>query len=186
MSINTVKKPNKTYSFNDSTIFLLSMLGSEKEYVDKHINTLVNVYYHSEEDLDYSNSYKNRIYIVFNINEELMKDIENISKNKYYITYSILDSLIIFTFKVRDIYINDYLLFKKGKFSKFSEGYKIKLLNSYPNKKDYIRKIIYPSQQDKNQLLIELDTKIKIDETRSIPDTNKEIFKISSFYTIKI
>jgi len=57
---------------NKSVIYLLPMLGDNADKIIKTVsndsNGFVNTYYHSEEDFGYTDSLKNRIYLVFDKN----------------------------------------------------------------------------------------------------------------------
>ena len=68
--------------YNKSTVFLLPMLPECRSFLDtNNMKLLVNVYFHTENDLNYNKSYKDRIYIVFENNKEFSSD-ENINKIK--------------------------------------------------------------------------------------------------------
>lgn len=175
--------------YNKSTIFLLPMLSECKSFLNtSNMKLLVNVYYHNEEDLTYSNNYKDRIYCVFKNTEEFISK-ENLSKIEHsinYITTSILEDYVVITFKIPYVYLNDYLLFKKGNYSKISDIYKKKLLEYYPYHDDYLKNILYPTDTSRKQLSLFLDSKESITEVYSRPNTEDEIFKISKFYKLKI
>ncbi len=173
-------------SFNRSFVFLQPMLDFNKTFVSKNMTNLVNVYYHCEEDIDYDNNYKDRIYCVFKKSDFDHKAAANIYNTSQFLGTIEKDDYLIFIFKVPDIFLQDYLLFKKGMFSKMSSHYKAKILLEYPSDVDYLKAILYPTDKDKQQLSLFLGTKEQIKEVYSIPEPSEEIFKMSNFYKIII
>lgn len=177
---------NKDVLFNKSTIMLLPLFESVRDFIDANMSRLINVYYNSEEDVDYHNDYKNRIYFVYN------KEIENVdssynklTNHKLFLNRKVIDKYVIYSFKIPDVFINDFILFKKGLFSKLSDLYKKIMINYYSCEKEFITKILYPTDTDRQQLSLYLGTNEKINELYSIPDSNEETFSISNFYKLK-
>ncbi len=175
--------------YNKSTIFLLPMLAECKGFLNtENRKLLVNIYYHTEEDLNYNKSFKNRIYCVFKNTPEFNSDsnLNKLKQSSNYIGINRIDNYVIIIFKVPYTYLGDYLLFKKGKYSKISDKYKKILLDYYPSFKDYLKNILYPSDIDKKQLSLFLGTKENITEVYSTPNPTDEIFRLSSFWNIKM
>ena len=175
---------NKDILFNKSTIMLLPLFESVRDFIDNNMSKLVNVYYNSEEDVDYHNDYKNRIYFVY---KEVIDTVNDsfLTEHKLFLKKERIDCYITYSFKIPDVFINDFILFKKGRFSKLSDLYKKILVNYYKSEKEFITKILYPSDNDKHQLSLFLNTNEKINELYSVPDSTEETFNISNFYKLK-
>lgn len=172
-------------SYNKSTIFLYPLLNVNKSFISKNMMSLVNIYYHCEEDLEYDNNYKDRIYCVFKKEGFDPVKAANIYNTEQFIGLIERDEYLIFVFKVPEEHIQDYELFKKGMFSKFSPSYKAKIIVEYPLDIEYLKSILYPSDKDIEQLSLFLNTKESIKEVYSAPNSDDEIFKLSNFYKIK-
>lgn len=172
---------------NKSLVYLLPMISTQPEIIIKNLVTnntaFINTYFHSETDLDYDNNYKNRIYLVFDKSKIKQEFANLLGESHNYIRADFNNELLIFTFKIPDIYLNDFLLFKEGKYSKFSTEYKHLLLQSWPNTKN-LRDVLYPRKENIEQLKIILRTREKITETLSKPDQIKETFKMSNYFKI--
>lgn len=175
-----------TGSFNRSFVFLAPMLEFNKEFINKNMDNLINIYYHCEEDIDYDNKYKDRIYCVFKKDSFDHTKAINIYNTTQFIGTIERDQYLIFIFKVPEIYSNDYSLFKKGMFSNMSKLFKAKLITEYPLDIEYLRAILDPSDKDLKQLSLYLGVNEQIKEVFSVPETSDEIFKLSNFYKIII
>lgn len=173
---------------NKSLVYLLPMLYPNPEIVINKIvsnsTSFINSYYHNETDIDYNDNYKNRIYIVFDKSNLKQDFVDLLSKCTNYIKAEFNNDLIIFSFKIPDIYLNDFLLFKEGKYSKFSNAYKCLILHCWPNVTN-LRDTLYPRKENLEQLKIILKTKENITETLSKPDQIKETFKMSDYFKIE-
>lgn len=170
--------------FNRSTIFLLPMLDFNKNFIFENYNQLVNIYYHCEEDIDYNNEYKDRLYTVFKKGDIDYTKAANLYNTPQFIGTIEKGDYFIFIFKIPDIFLEDYLLFKKGMFSKMSKVYKAKLFIEYPGDVDYLKAILYPTEKDIAQLSLFLNSREKLTEVYSKPETSEETFKLSNFYKI--
>lgn len=172
---------------NKSLVYLVPMISSEPEKIIRNLvinsDAFINTYYHSETDIDYNDNYKNRIYLVFDKLKIKQEFVEILSKSHNYIRAEFNNDLIIFIFKIPDIYLNDFLLFKEGKYSKISKEYKCLILHCWPNTIT-IRDVLYPKKEGLDQLKIILKTREKITETLSKPDQIKETFKMSNYFKI--
>lgn len=176
-----------TGSINKSTIFLLPLLDFNRDFINKNMQSLVNIYYHCEEDIDYNNNYKDRVYCVFKKENFDHKKAVNMYNTPQFIGSIEKDKYLIFIFKVPEIFLQDYLLFKKGMFSKMSNFYKARVIAEYvPPDVEYLKAILYPTDDDKHQLSLFLGAKEKIKEVYSVPETSEEIFKLSNFFKIII
>lgn len=173
-------------SFNKSYVFLLPMLDFSTKFIDDNIKNLINIYYHCEEDVGYDNNYKDRIYCVFKKDKIDPTKAAALYNTQQFIGTIEKDNYLIFIFKVPEIYLQDYLLFKKGMFSKMSAQYKAQVITMYPSDVEYLRGILDPSDKDKQQLSIFLGVRDQIKEVYSVPEPSEEIFKMSNFYKLII
>lgn len=173
-------------SFNRSFIFLAPMLDFNKDFINKNMDNLVNIYYNCEEDIDYDNKYKDRIYCVFKKDTFDHTKAVNMYNTTQFIGTIERDNYLIFIFKIPEIFSNDYTLFKKGMFSNMSKFYKAKAIAEYPLDKEYLRAILNPTDKDLQQLSLYLGIKEGIKEVYSVPETSDEIFKLSNFFKIVV
>ncbi len=183
------KKVNSklTGGINKSTIFLLPLLDFNRDFINKNMQSLVNIYYHCEEDIDYNNSYKDKVYCVFKKDSFDHKKAVNMYNTPQFIGNIEKDNYLIFIFKVPEIFLNDYELFKKGMFSKMSAFYKARVIAEYvPPDVEYLKAILDPTDKDKQQLSLFLGLREQVKEVYSVPETSEEIFKLSNFYKIII
>lgn len=152
--------------------------------ITSNIDSFQNTYFHSEIDLDYNENYRNRIYVVFNkktIKQELVDLLASLDN---YIRAEFILDFIIFVFKIPDVFLNDFLLFKEGQYSKFSKEYKDLITKCWPYKLN-LKEILYPTKDRIYQLQLILGTNEKITETQGKPDTIKETFKMSNYFKIE-
>lgn len=178
---------DKSEDFNKSTVFLLPMIKADRDFLNKNFHSIVNLYYYCEEDLDYNNAYKNRIYCVFKQETFDLSKAEGLFNCPEYLGKLERGDYLIFVFRVPDIYLHDFLMFKKGLYSRMSPEYKELLIKSYPGtikNVEYIRRILNPTDEDRNQLSIFLETKGDMKEVYSAPEDSEETFKQSNFWKI--
>jgi len=163
------------------------MLGDNADKIIKTVsndsNGFVNTYYHSEEDFGYTDSLKNRIYLVFDKNRIKQEIVDLLASCKNYLRAEFKQEFIVFCFKIPDIYYNDFLLFKVGYYSKFSKEYKDLLIKSWPYKPD-LKDILNPKESNLNQIQLILNTTERITEIQGRPDSIKETFKISNYFRL--
>lgn len=183
--VNKLKEryKNKKSKYNKSTVFLLPMLA-DKEFINSNFDKLINIYYHTEKDIDYNKNYKDRIYLVFSNKDSLVKT-ETLKESIDFLFSETIDDYDVYTFKIPHQYLTDYIKFKKGLYTEISTKYKNMLLAYYPKNRQYLNSILYPTDEDKKQLGLFLNSNEKIKEVYSSPDNEEEIFKASKFYKLK-
>lgn len=185
-------------SYNFSVVFLLPMIFTSKDMIKNFNKGFINIYYHCEEDIDFNNDYKNRLYLVYN--KEVDKDtIKLLELNKNYIKDFVLDEYLIYCFNIPDIYKQDFILYKQGKYKSTSKTYRDSVINTFGNvtvkainniktldNRSYtIKDLFEPSENMKYQMNIYYGDKVKVDEVCSKPTDYKNTFKRSNFYKTK-
>ena len=183
--VNKLKEryKSKKSKYNKSTIFLLPMLA-DKEFINGNFDKLINIYYHTEKDVDYNKNYKDRLYLVFD-NKDVLVNTESLKESIDFLFCENIDDYDIYTFKIPHQYLKDYIKFKKGMYTEISDRYKQILIAYYPKNKSHLKSILYPSDEDKRQLGLFLKSNEKIKEVYSSPNNEEEIFKASKFYKLK-
>lgn len=165
-------------TLNSCAIFVLPMVGIN--YKKKNIipKNFTNAYI--------ANDYK--VIMTFGKNFDdggmLEQFVDNCRSGKELIDVEISDDEVILTFDIPTQLRRNFDLFKKGKYSKFTEAYKTRIVQFYgketvkDNHEVTEYNVIYPQEFKRKQIAEELGVDANlIDEVFSAPDLEIEIYK---------
>ena len=159
---------------------------------------LINCYYRCEEDKE-ENRYKNRIYVVFHLDElDEIRFSKLVALNTYikHFYMGVNNKLAVFSYAVPKVYLDDFKKIVSGKYSMTSEIYKYLVKEAFSESKEFLIRSIYtsedtylnlkPSRVMRENLAKILDVPVgHIQETLSKPDPQEETFKVSHLMDIK-
>ena len=134
------------------------------------------------------------VMVMDNIDYEPLKmDIYKLQNNPYYVDskYDDEDKEVCLLFDIPKEYLNDYKLFKQGKYSKFSDKYKALLEKTYGGEETRMKTFskttglpdvsmydaIHPSEERITALTKELMFNDRVEEVLSPPDIEQETYK---------
>tara|TARA_R110000824_G_scaffold361127_4_gene548922 strand:+ start:10690 stop:11262 length:573 start_codon:yes stop_codon:yes gene_type:complete len=167
----TVKKQ----MFNKSYTYILPILSAYMEVIKAQ---LVNAFIGSEE----YNEYDNHIFLLYKYigNPKFIEYEDYLEHTKLFKAKYDPDKYhVMFIFNVPKEHQEVYDLFKKGKYSKFPQLYKIKILDFHNiiNEEHKVAKVLYRHPDLKEELEERLEVNLpKESEVSSVPDLNIEIY----------
>lgn len=165
----------KRQMFNKSYTYILPMLSTQFDVVKAN---LVNTYIGCDE---YS-GYDNHIFLLYNYvgNPRFIEYEDYLEHTKLFVAKYDPDTYhVMFIFKVPEEYQDVYDKFKQGKYSTFSEDYKILIFkfHSITSENHKVAKVLYKHPELKEELEDRLDIILPPDsEVSSVPDLEVEMY----------
>jgi hypothetical protein len=115
--------------YNKSKTYLLPLLAEVIEIDTRFFNHLKNTFISDTND-----KYKDCIFILHDFsfkNPEFTNYEHKLTNNPYFVDLIDIDNLVLYIFKFPEEYMEEYNLFKKGKYSKFGEDAKKVIINFF-------------------------------------------------------
>ena len=165
----------KRMMFNKSYTYILPMLSTKVDIVKAQ---LANAFIGSEE----FSGYDNHIFLLYKYigNPRFIEYEDYLEHSPLFVAKYDPDKYhVMFIFDVPKDYQDCYDLFKKGKYSKFPQSYKIQILSFHNilNEEHKVAKVLYRHPDLKEDLEDRLNVSLPRDsEVSSVPDLNLEIY----------
>jgi hypothetical protein len=169
---------------NKSSVFIIPMIMGIPY---KYFSGFVNCYIGSNYD---DNNYQERIYIVFNTddfnNDKISNKVETMTSSSQFVNTLIVDDFTVLSYKPPEVFLSDFIAFKNGEYSKFSEKYKSLIKALYPKLKD-VHSIIEPTGEDRAELGKKLEANLSDNcEIFDSPYESDETFSLAHFLNVDV
>jgi|TARA_Y100000289_G_C3913213_1_gene145894 hypothetical protein len=157
---------------NKSSVFLMPMLGGTQK-----------LFFYNSLFIDcycYKEGYGECIILKYIDSEDQLFEKFKIAVQKFrmYLSTFYDEDEVYFMFDIPSVFVSDYNLFRKGKYSKFSLQLKDNILKFHTENYDYrayVSEVLYKSEDRKEDIEDFLDTVLPADsELESIPNLKKE------------